>query len=502
MSYYPTYVPNPLVPYNSFLRKEIDTRPVISFEGAATRLPAPFWKDHEDTIACYWKAWQLAFSNLLRPAPGSGFISNFIATAFNGCLFMWDSVFNVHFARYARRVYDFQTTLDNFYALQHPDGFICREISEAGGEDRFHRFDPASTGPNLLPWAEWEHYRLSQDLQRLEAVFFALAAFNAWFEEYRTWRDGTFWSSGWGCGMDNQPRLDDRKYHRAFSHAHMVWLDTCLQQVFVRGLLIRMAALLGKDAWLDGLEEKNTKLRLFIQDRLWDEATGFYYDLDENDCQVPVKSIGAYWSLLAGIPTRAQAERLVAHLENPAEFKRPHRIPTLSADHPAYAARGDYWCGSVWPPTNYMALRGLSAYGYDDLAHRIARNHLEMVIKVFNNTGTVWENYAPESAFPGIPARSDFVGWGGLPPIATFLEYVLGLRPDHESDHLVWDIRLTEEHGVHNYPWKKEGCLDLRCNARGSTQEKPVVTVSGSLPVEIEICWDGGKELVRCAKTL
>jgi len=35
------------------------------------------------------------------------------------------------------RAFDFQRTLDNLYAKQHPDGFICREIVEADGSDLF-----------------------------------------------------------------------------------------------------------------------------------------------------------------------------------------------------------------------------------------------------------------------------------------------------------------------------------------------------------------------------
>ncbi|WP_414632104.1 hypothetical protein, partial [Acetomicrobium sp. UBA5826] len=32
-------------------------------------------------------------------------------------------------------------------------------------------------------------------------------------------------------------------------------------------------------------------------------------------------------------------------------------VPSLSADDLQYNPNGDYWRGSVWPPTNYMILR-------------------------------------------------------------------------------------------------------------------------------------------------
>ena len=84
------------------------------------------------------------------------------------------------------------------------------------------------------------------------------------------------------------------------------------------------------------------------------------------------KHIGAYWALLAECVPESRLAAFVAHLENPAEFNRPHRIPALSADDPDFSGMGGYWCGGVWPPTNYMVLKGLGKTGNADLAHQIA----------------------------------------------------------------------------------------------------------------------------------
>ncbi len=102
-------------------------------------------------------------------------------------------------------------------------------------------------------------------------------------------------------------------------------------------------------------------------------------------------------------------------------------MPSLSADHPEYDPGGGYWLGGVWPPTNYMVLRGLDRAGYNDLAHEISREDLDNVVRVYKDTGTLWENYAPERAAQGNRAKDDFVGWSGLAPIAGLFEYVFGL---------------------------------------------------------------------------
>ena len=168
---YDTYVRNPLVARNTFLQMAPDAAALPSFDQASRLLPEPFWDGHAAAIACADKAWKLAFANLRRPEAPSGFVARFIDPAFNDCVFLWDSCFMTLFGRYGARAFPFVRTLDNLYAKQHPDGFICREIGRALGDDRFPRFDPSSTGPNVLAWAEWEHYRNFGDGDRLARVF-------------------------------------------------------------------------------------------------------------------------------------------------------------------------------------------------------------------------------------------------------------------------------------------------------------------------------------------
>ena len=196
--HYETYVINPLVKENIFINSPIDNSEIPIFENVKNKIPRPFWENHDSTIECYWKAWQLAFTNLKNPSKENGFVSNYLATCFNDCLFMWDSVFSMMFGKYGSKAFNFQKTMDNLYAKQHPDGFLCREISESDGTDRFHRFDPSSTGPNILPWAEWEYYSIFGDRERLKNVFPVLLSYHRWLKNYRTWPNGTYWSSGWG----------------------------------------------------------------------------------------------------------------------------------------------------------------------------------------------------------------------------------------------------------------------------------------------------------------
>lgn len=490
-----TYDDKDLMEENTFISAQADETPLPVFEDIKTLLPQPLWDGHDEALECYWKAWEIAFSNIRQPKESTGFVSGYIDAAFNGCIFMWDSAFMLMFGKYADRIFKFQKTLDNFYSHQHVDGFICRQIEEETGNDVFARHDPSSTGPEVMAWCEWDYFLNFGDKERLSSVYPCLIAYHQWMREHFTWRDGTYFSSGYGCGMDNCPRLDE-KYHVCYDHGHMIWVDACMQELNACNILLKMSDVLGRKEFVDELTEERDLLYKVINDKLWDDKTKFYYDLKKDNTFNGVKHIGAFWSLLAKCVPDDRAEDFIAHLNNINEFKTVHRVPTLSKDHDEYNPAGGYWCGSVWAPTNYMVLKGLDAYNKFALSHKIACEHLEAVVSVFKDTGTLFENYAQELVDgkykKGSTSRGDFVGWTGLSPISIMFEYVFGIKPDAEKNKITWHINLLDRHGIDKYPFGKNGELKLICEKRKNVSEKPKITVESNLPVVLEIIWDNG----------
>ncbi|MBQ8720273.1 MAG: glycoside hydrolase [Clostridia bacterium] len=478
---------------NVFLTMSADFTEIPTYESVKDKLPIPVWEGREDVIDCYFKTWEIGWGNLRVGKAEAGYVSNFIDTAFNGDLFMWDSSFILMFGKYASRYFDFQRTLDNFYAHQNRDGFITRQLKENVYGDRFTRDDPVSTGPNIMPWSEWEYYLSTGDKERLSRVFDPLCAYHNWLRLNRSWQDGTYWSSGLACGMDNSPR-QEAIYNVHVSHGFMSWIDTCAQQYLSADILTKMAAVLGRESEAESYREEMELLRQVINEKMWDEKTAFYYDKRRDGTLSGVKTVGSYWTLLAGIVPEERIDKFVAHLDNEREFKRPNRVPTLSADHPEYNATGGYWKGAVWAPTNYMVLCGLNKYGYDRLAFEIASEHLDNVVKVFEETGTVYENYAPESAERGNPAKANFVGWTGLSSIAALFEYVFGIHPDAQNKKLVWQVNLTDEHGIRQYPLG-DATVDIICEKRNSKDEKPVIHLTSDKPVTLTVIYNGKSEV-------
>ncbi|MEG0767309.1 MAG: trehalase family glycosidase, partial [Clostridia bacterium] len=262
-----------------------------------------------------------------------------------------------------------------------------------------------------------------------------------------------YYASGWGCGMDNLPRMEDALYSRAHDHGHICWIDTTAQQALNARLLLKMADVLPIDTGCAELRAEYEALSRLINTQMWNDADGFYEDLDRTGKTTGVMHIGAYWTLLADVVPQTRLQRFTAHLLEEETFKAPMGTRSLPANHPDFVPNGgDYWRGGVWCITDYMLVQGLSHVGLDAMAHALACRHVQAVADVFIQTGTIWESYDPVRIAPGRLngqlVRNEFVGFSGVTPIAMAIEYVLGITVKPEG--VCWHIRLREPHGIKN----------------------------------------------------
>lgn len=479
---HPVFPPpvEPLTARNPFRQRSYQGGTIRPFADIRSQLPQPILPTQPDWIEMYWRAWEMAWSNLRRPKAESGFVANFIDTAFNDNTFMWDSAFMMQFGVYGRRLFPFIGTLDNFYAKQHDDGYICREINTHQGYDFFHRYDPNATGPNILAWAEWRWFRATGDEGRLAEVFWPLLALHRWNRRHRTWPSGLYWATGLSSGMDNQTRVPDS----SLFHQHWTWVDASMQASVNLHVLAQMATTLGEAEMAAECAAERLRLHRLINEKLWNDEAQFYQDVAPDGRFSDVKTVGAYWGLIDKdmVPDK-RLTPFIQHLRDVASFKRAHRVPSQSADSPGYDGdSGDYWRGGVWSPTNLMVLKGVRNAGQPTLAHDIALNHLGRVCTVFQQTDTFWENYAPEAPAPGAPAKPHFVGWTGLSPIAILLEDVIGICSDWPQRRVEWDRRLdcAEAYGVCGYPLGPDGVVDL-------VGTSDLITITTSVPVTLVV---------------
>ena len=484
-----------------FAKTRYTPEPLPRFQEHRSDLPQPILDGDPGWIDMYWKCWEIAFRGLKKPADASPLVSNWLDEAFSENIFQWDTIFMIMFARYAHDVFPAIESLDNFYILQYPSGFIGREFREADGKLIHFDFEGGlfseqgwknTINPPLFSWAEVESYRISGDAGRFTLVLPVLEKYAEWLN-----RDGDpdaldweqngrisktadhklYWNTPLGSGMDNTPRPVSRGAG---------WVEMSAQMVIMYNNLAVICETL-QDTRMASQYRREAKA---IADRInrwcWNETDGFYYDVLADGSQFKKKTIGGFWPLLAGVASEEQARRLVDHLQNEDEFWRLNVIPTLAADEPEYSDVGNYWRGAVWAPTNVMVIKGLERYGYNHLAASITERYLSSMYEVFKDSATVYENYAPDHHAPGKPARPDFVGWTGCGPIQLLIENVIGLRPDASTNTLAWHVRRLDRHGVEHLK-VGDNLVSAVCAARSDLRAPILLTVNCSKALHLVV---------------
>jgi glycogen debranching enzyme len=463
-----------------------------TFQASRDALPSPILQNNPEWIEMYWKCWEIAFNHIRKVRPSSPFVSDYLDEAFNDNIFQWDTIFMTMFARYGYRVFPAIQSLDNFYSRQHRSGYICREVSEQTGEDFVYDGRKNTINPPMFSWAEVESFNVTGDKSRFSSVLPVLDKYVEWlnregnirtadgkdWENYGRRATGSkhrlYWNTGLGCGMDNTPRGGNG------------WVDMSCQMIIQYNDLAHMCEELGLTERAKSYKAEAKSISDRINKWCWNEHDGFYYDVDEDGNQVKWKTAGTFWPLIAGVASAAQAERLVQHLRDTTTFWRPFVFPTLAADQKGYNPKGGYWLGGVWAPTNYMIIKGLEKYGYTDFASGATEKYLQGMAEVFRKTGTVWENYAPESFEPGKPAKGDFVGWTGCGPIALLIEDVLGFHCDGVRGRLTWNIRRSDRHGIERLCFG-DSKISAVYDPPGVRENSPTITISTDRHIEIVV---------------
>ena len=261
--------------------------------------------------------------------------------------------------------------------------------------------------------------------------------------------------------MDNQPRVPDSNKH----HRHWTWVDASFQAAVSVSALEQMALILEENKLAEKLSHEKTALVAQINAQLWSDKSEFFLDRDANGRFSEVKTVGAFWGLQdKSLIPKERRLSFIQHLRDSWSFGGDNPVPTQSADSEGYnSLTGNYWRGAVWPATTYMVLKGLRHAKQHKLIHKIARKHMEQVTAVYQETDTLWQNYAPEQTAPGDPAKKDFWGVSAITPIAILLEDVIGIHVDWPQSRVYWDKRLKtkSEYGVKNYPIGIDGKMDL-----------------------------------------
>lgn len=444
-------------------------RRIVDLSKYKNLLPSPILESHPELVDLYWQSWRMAWEKVAFGSAENGFVPAYMEEGYSEQIFQWDSVFISMYGRYGKRLFPAMPTLDNFYLKQRPDGYIQRIYSKTTGSEVVE-LNPklTMTNPPIFAWSEWDYYKITGDESRLKRVFPILSKYFIWIKKHQSSRlvPGMYWQTDWETGMDNMPRPN-------MELAGCV--DMTLQQALAAKYLALMAHKLGEFEKEKVWRTEHDSIRDIVNRLSWSVRDGIYYDVDRQKHLTGVKQIGSMWSLVSGVASTRQAESLVKHLRDPREFYRRHLFPALAASDPHYSKEASYWAGGVWAPTNYMTIKGLALYGYQNFARDAALNHLNNMYAVYaskidtnhidpneadGDYHTIWECYNPDKTCPCTRAdkyyygRQDFAGWTGVGPIALLIEQVIGMDIIGSENRVVWRLSDSNRVGLENFELK------------------------------------------------
>ena len=455
-------------------------------------LPEPIIEDNPEWVELYYAAWEMAKDHIGTGTLDNNFADHYLDEAFSEQIFQWDTCFMTIFGRYGVDSFPVMGSLDNFYNVQEENGFICRVVNENDGKPctPTDASDPM-INPPLFGWVELLYIKQTGDLSRINKVLPVLKKYHDWIDNSVRTAPGLYFTSMLGSGMDNAPR----------EAAYEGWVDITAQQAFGRKCIAELAELINDEDTIQYSLLEHDRICNDIRTMMWDDNTGFFFDLNSTGNFLQDKTLASVWPLIAGCANTEQENRVIEHLINPAEFWRLHVFPSTSADSPQYNPTGNYWRGGVWAPTNYAVVTAFNYAERHDLSLKASKNHIENLNKIYtqykpdesllseeargDGTKTLWELYSPDSAIPGIRwdntylGRQDFVGWTGLGPISMLFEQVIGLEADAINDTLNWRITRTDRHGVKGYRFGDQ-LIDIIADPRINLDDNITINVESS----------------------
>lgn len=302
-------------------------------------------------------------------------------------MWLWDSVFHaLAIVQYNEELA--KDALRAVLAQQRVDGFIAHMMNPIDCSD--------VTQPQVLSWGVWEVYKKTKDIEFLKECVIALEKYLKWDMKNRDKNGNSLleWLSEPGyancrcgeSGLDNSPRFDADEDVDAVDFSVFLARDS----LYLSYIFNELGDMEKAKEWECNYENLKQK----INDLLWDENDGVYYDRTFSGKFSRVMTPVCFLPMFANIPSKEQVEKMINVLTDENLFWTEYPIPSVAKTHPTYST--DMWRGGVWLNINYFIMTGLKNYGYDKIAEELRAKTLAMVDKWYNKTGSIFEFYAPE----------------------------------------------------------------------------------------------------------
>ena len=317
-----------------------------------------------------------------------------------------------------------------FMEQQGKDGLIAYRHGPRGIQDyphySSHTGDSVSTtSAPFFSWVNYEIYKISGDKEFLKEAYLSGTKYVNWLIKNRDKdKDGLF---EWGpYGIIENVRdwynvvfqVSKERYLNVDKEDisdELECLDLTAMVIKEMRSLSKIAEVLGNKKDAANWTKKADKTSELLNKYMWDEESGFYYNVDMKTHQFKYMTrdlkrmeIIGFLPIWAGAAPKDRAKRLMETLTNPDKFWRKYGIPTLAADDEWYNPYVDYcckWNGPVWLLWNYMVYEGLRDYGYHKEANDIFEKVLKAVSVQLSVNHNYWESYSPDNEILDSPSN-------------------------------------------------------------------------------------------------
>ncbi|UCE43187.1 MAG: hypothetical protein JSV17_02455 [Candidatus Aminicenantes bacterium] len=358
-------------------------------------------------------------------------------------IFEWNSFFNalllsVESVKHAKDV------LQSVLETQYPNGNIPHWRGNSGGT-------PDRSQPPIGSFVVWKCFQRDGDMEFLQYAYPYLKKWHAFWKAKKTNgqnrrdgnRDGLLeWGSdtglissmlpsweddasgetraSWESGQYDLPNWDRAVFSEATGTLTMNCVDLNSLYALDAWCLAQIARILKNEQEFTSFTEEYEEMKDLINNYLWNEADGFYFDRNWDGSFSKNKAASNFYPLIAKIPDQERALLLKKRLLNEDEYWGEFVVPTISRDDPEFADQ-DYWRGKIWSPTNYLIYQGLKAYSFDAVASEYAKKSAELFMRSWENFQICPQNFDSRTGEAG---RQKYQSWGPLFALIALEEYM------------------------------------------------------------------------------
>ena len=414
----------------------------------------------QDFVDLYDRSWVWIGEHWAQGTEQNGFSGNYVACADQKTFNAFDSCLSALYLNYSNQTYSPFDMLDFFYGKQEESGAIRSDYSIEDGSPVVSEENPEGVTMPLFAYVEYVFYHKIGNKKRLKDIVPILENYFNWLKTMFQKENGLFSVPVSACLTGNTPR-ERTVYPVDFNT--MVALNALY--------LSNIGDILNDKELSFRYKRLYFSLKTRINNLMWDPETHFYYDLDAQEQRIPLKLIGAYWTMLTEIPNDERASYMIEYLKDPDCFGTDNPFPSVSADSECYKENVCGYCGAV-----YGVVKGLEKYGEYVFARECAIRHMYFILDTLHpegdKPGDVWEAYLPTKE--GVPAqdgefpRKRFLPQACLVTITLMIEDIIGLDVSLPRKTVYWTVPNLEVMGIEKLSLKRNLITILsNKNARG-----------------------------------